>query len=221
MTATGNPHAPEYPDKGGAAIAPARAGSVPGRGCPVKARPAKIDPVAFGRFWSLYPRKVGRGQAERAWAKATAGMSPDDLEAFTVAAVFAVARDRKTRQWADSMADRADPCGKIPHPATWLNGRRWEDAPPEPVKVRRLGDRDPEAAAKDDPAADRKMRAARAWLHYTADFRRDGKVDPDAANAARQATPGDPGALTDDARARFIEIYAGMLERRDAQAVTS
>ena len=218
LTVTGNPGPPEGQDKGGAAIASGRAGSVSRRGRPVKVRPAKVDPEAFGRFWSLYPRKVGKGQAERAWAKATAGMTPDDLEAFTVAAVFAVARDRRTRQWAESMADPADPCGKIPHPATWLNGRRWEDAPPAPVAVRRLGDRDPEAAAKDDPAMDRKMKAARAWKFYCDDLDAGIEGELMAFKAAATATPDDPTSMTDAARARFIEAYAAMLA---PQMVTS
>ena len=66
----------------------------------------------FNCFWSAYPKKVGKGSAEKAWLK----MSPDlqvVLDALEV--------QKQTEQWQKEK-------GKfIPHPATWLNGKRWED----------------------------------------------------------------------------------------------
>ena len=68
----------------------------------------------FAAWWELYPRKVGKGQAARAYRtarkKATA-------EALTAAIVT---------QGPLLMARGSQYC---PHPATWLNGERWRDDP--------------------------------------------------------------------------------------------
>lgn len=75
---------------------------------------------AFERFWQAYPRKVGRGAAEKSWGK----LRPDaDLAERILAAVE---RDKGTGQWT---RDRGQ---FIPYPATWLNQRRWEDDPGSP-----------------------------------------------------------------------------------------
>jgi hypothetical protein len=63
----------------------------------------------FEDFWAAYPRKVGKGAAGRAWAKA--------MRVTTAEAVGAALRAAK---WPD------DP-QYIPHPATWLNQGRWDD----------------------------------------------------------------------------------------------
>jgi hypothetical protein len=70
--------------------------------------------VGFEEFWSLYPRHVGKQAALRAWRK----LHPP-LEAIRTA----LAWQREQPRW------REDPT-YIPHPATYLNGRRWEDEPP-------------------------------------------------------------------------------------------
>ena len=71
---------------------------------------AKADD--FEAWWSGYPRKVGKDAARRAYAAAVKrGANPINL-------IDAVAHQR----WAD------DP-QFIPHPATWLNGGRWQDDP--------------------------------------------------------------------------------------------
>jgi hypothetical protein len=66
----------------------------------------------FDRFWAAYPRKQAKQAARRAWEK----LRP--AEDLLQAMLAAVARQRDSPQWRD---------GVIPHPATWLNGRRWED----------------------------------------------------------------------------------------------
>lgn len=63
----------------------------------------------FLRFWSAYPRKVGKLKAWEAWLK----LSPP-LES-ALSAVEA----SKRNGWAEKRF--------IPHPATWLNGGRWDD----------------------------------------------------------------------------------------------
>ena len=67
---------------------------------------------SFASFWSAYPRKVGKGAAEKAWKR----LKPD-----LPTVLQAIDRARTTEQW------RKDDGQFIPHPATWLNQRRWED----------------------------------------------------------------------------------------------
>lgn len=77
-----------------------------------------LDHTSFVRFWEAYPNKVAKIRAEQAWAK----LKPTkDLVEQIMAGL---ARARASEQWT-----RDD--GKyIPHPASWLNGRRWTDQPP-------------------------------------------------------------------------------------------
>lgn len=67
----------------------------------------------FIGFWYRYPKKVGKLEAQRAWAR----LSRDDREAAAAALPAHVAH------WQLSGTEKRF----IPHPATWLNGRRWED----------------------------------------------------------------------------------------------
>lgn len=79
-------------------------------------KPVKPDPLqGFGAFWIKYPRKTAKQDAEKAWAK----LKPDaDLQATLITAVD---RQAKSLDWTKDS-------GKfIPHPATWLNGKRWDD----------------------------------------------------------------------------------------------
>lgn len=74
----------------------------------------------FDAFWSAYPKKRGKEKARRAWKK----LKPDIALCRTMAA--ALERDKASRDW------RKDAGAYIPYPATWLNGRRWEDEPSQP-----------------------------------------------------------------------------------------
>lgn len=68
---------------------------------------------SFDEFWKLYPKKVGKAQAEKAWKK----LKVD--EALLETMKKAIERQKRSKQWKDKQF--------IPYPATWLNGRRWED----------------------------------------------------------------------------------------------
>lgn len=75
----------------------------------------------FAEFWSLYPRKVGKDAAWRAWQKRRPSV---ELGAEIATAI--------KRQW--EWLTRDD--GKyIPNPATWLNQGRWQDEPPPVPKA--------------------------------------------------------------------------------------
>lgn len=70
---------------------------------------------SFGQFWSAYPKKTSKQQAFKAWDK----LKPDeDLLSRILASLE---RQKKSVQWTK------DGGQYIPYPATWLNGRRWED----------------------------------------------------------------------------------------------
>lgn len=90
-----------------------------------KPRPRKDD--RFERFWSAYPRRVKRPDAEKAFAKAIK-RAPED------AILAGVERYKKSKP---DYADWA-------HPASWLNNDRWldqYDMPPGPGLV--IGSADP------------------------------------------------------------------------------
>ena len=65
----------------------------------------------FNKFWSSYPRKVAKIVAERRWKN----LSKKDIDA-----IFKVYQEHLLR-W------RYKDLQYVPHPATWLNQRRWED----------------------------------------------------------------------------------------------
>lgn len=67
----------------------------------------------FDRFWAAYPRKTAKKDAVKAWGKIGAD------EKLLAVILAAIEKQKAGRQWSDPEY--------IPHPATWLNGRRWED----------------------------------------------------------------------------------------------
>lgn len=73
------------------------------------------SPQGFAEFWSLYPKKKGKGAAEKAWDK----LRPD--AALQSKMLEAVGIQCAAPDWL------RDGGQFIPHPATWLNQRRWED----------------------------------------------------------------------------------------------
>ncbi len=77
----------------------------------------RYKPEWFDRFWAKYPRRTDRKKAVRAWDR----LRPDKR----LCAVMNRALDAQmaSAQWQDP--------DHIPHPSTWLNGRRWEDEIPE------------------------------------------------------------------------------------------
>jgi hypothetical protein len=73
--------------------------------------PQHPAPPTFDDWWSAYPRKVAKGAALKAWTKALKTASANELVAGAVAL-----REDPTRVEKFT-----------PHPATWLNDRRWLD----------------------------------------------------------------------------------------------
>lgn len=69
----------------------------------------------FDRFWSAYPRKTAKRNALKAFEKL--GVT----EALLTEMLAALDWQRQSKEW------QKDGGQFIPHPATWLNGHRWED----------------------------------------------------------------------------------------------
>lgn len=70
---------------------------------------------AFETFWQAYPKRKSRGHAEKAFAK----LNPS--EQLMQAILASLERAKTSEDWTK---DR----GKyVPHPATWLNAKGWED----------------------------------------------------------------------------------------------
>lgn len=69
----------------------------------------------FAQFWSAYPKKKSKGQAEKAWEK----LKPNDSLFKTIMGTLAVAV--KSADWLKDSGQY------IPYPATWLNAKGWED----------------------------------------------------------------------------------------------
>ena len=74
--------------------------------------------VLFERFWTAYPRKEAKQAAKKAFDKINPG------EELLNTMLAAIARWKVTTQWTEKGGQF------IPHPATWLNQRRWEDEIP-------------------------------------------------------------------------------------------
>lgn len=75
-------------------------------------------PPGFDEFWAAYPRHVAKQDAAKAFAKLRA----DDALLRRILAALEVAK--QSRDWLK------DGGQFVPHAATWLNGRRWDDEIP-------------------------------------------------------------------------------------------
>ncbi len=70
--------------------------------------------LLFEEFWSAWPNKVSKGQAEATWAN----LNPDkELTERILAAIKRAIRHDK----------RFQPGGYTPHASTWLNASGWQD----------------------------------------------------------------------------------------------
>ena len=75
----------------------------------------KDDDPDFVRFWSVYPRKIGKGEARKAWAKVVkSGVNVEDVIAGAIRYRDDPYRKRKGDEYTK-------------HPGPWLNAERWTD----------------------------------------------------------------------------------------------
>lgn len=71
------------------------------------------DDELFVKFWTLYPKKVGKVVAFKKWSKLPLEVKNKALAALP--------NHTKTEQWKEGGGRY------IPHPTTWLNQERWND----------------------------------------------------------------------------------------------
>ena len=71
----------------------------------------------FAKFWQAYPKKQGKGNARKAFAKLKVN------DSLLSQMLVAIEIQKRTPQW------QRDGGQYIPYPSTWLNGERWEDEP--------------------------------------------------------------------------------------------
>jgi hypothetical protein len=90
-----------------------------------------MNSPSFDEFWAVYPRKVGKGIARKAWEKVTKTVDP--------AVVMAGAM-----RYRDDPTRKANDRSFTAHPTTWLNREGWEDeldSPQRPTSIVYLEDR--------------------------------------------------------------------------------
>ena len=75
----------------------------------------EINIYPFDEFWEAYPKKKAKEDARKAWAK----LKPDETLGKVI--IQAVEAAKKSKDWQKEKGQY------IPHPATYLNGKRWED----------------------------------------------------------------------------------------------
>lgn len=75
----------------------------------------------FELFWSAYPRRIGKFDARKAFAKALKKTTLDEI-------LSALEWQRELENWQERDADGV--LRYVPHPATYLNRERWTDERP-------------------------------------------------------------------------------------------
>jgi hypothetical protein len=86
--------------------------------------------AGWDRFWAAYPRHVAKAAALKAWTR----LSPCASLIETILTALSAQGDSRRMQQA-----RGEWVPEWPYPATWVNGRRWEDetdrraVPPPPT----------------------------------------------------------------------------------------
>ena len=72
-----------------------------------------IYPSTFLKFWEVYPRREGKGSALKAY------QNIKEPKPMLSEILSSINDHSNSKQWQNKEF--------IPHPATWLNQRRWED----------------------------------------------------------------------------------------------
>lgn len=71
----------------------------------------------FESFWEIYPRKVAKGAARKAWNAAIKKAAPQDIIAGVSRYTSALSAQKASTGWAPEVC----------YPATFLNAERWND----------------------------------------------------------------------------------------------
>jgi hypothetical protein len=87
---------------------------------PKKPEPGSDDDPDWMKFWEIWPKKVSKPEARKAWAKAVKKAPTAEILAGAEHYRILVIREKREKQ-------------HIKDPSGWLNGERWTDE----VSVRR------------------------------------------------------------------------------------
>jgi Helix-turn-helix domain len=106
-----------------------------------KSQPEVDSDDSFQQFWAVYPKRVAKEAARKAWAKAIEhGVDPDVVVAG--ARCYAVLHAGEDPRYTK-------------HPATWINSGCWEDEPPDGAVIDETGNvvaiEQPQQASPLDP----------------------------------------------------------------------
>jgi len=75
---------------------------------------AEALPPGFAGFWAAYPKKANRPDAIKAWKQVRGDKNEEEI-------LRSVESFKATQGWTKDNGQF------IPHPASWLRGKRWED----------------------------------------------------------------------------------------------
>lgn len=87
----------------------------------VSSQPQEEVRPTWELFWSLYPRRVAKKDAEKAWSRMKEAERFDAIVALV--------------DWRRVWVSRGE-MEFVPYPATWLNGERWTDELPQDCSPR-------------------------------------------------------------------------------------
>ncbi|GAA5231765.1 hypothetical protein FOZ76_14545 [Verticiella sediminum] len=137
-----------------------------------KTRDTEPMAVTFQAWWAAYPRKCAKKAAERAWSRMPEAHRRAACDALPVHVEHWRARYGEERSF-------------IPHPATWLNGERWDDELDPIVKP---------------AAAEPRSAPGLAW------WMDDGLMEAKGRDVG--AGPARPGETRDQYRGRIAQLIA-------------
>lgn len=86
-----------------------------------------VGGIGFDIFWKAYPKKKSKGAAEKWWKK------NKPSKELLIKIIASIGKLKQTNDW------RKDGGQFIPHPATWLNAKGWEDETGAEAELDRSG----------------------------------------------------------------------------------
>ncbi|MBN2243399.1 MAG: hypothetical protein JW793_11990 [Acidobacteria bacterium] len=160
-------------------------------------------PFGFEQFWNVYPNKTAKVKAVEAWRR----IDPQPDQALVDSMLAALEWQRQSEAWLKEG-------GKyIPHPATWLNGKRWDDECKGAVSKPDYSTWDVLNQNADQREAAQLGRPTGSRAIGQRPFQREGEVEAQAA--AELAQDDDAGPETDAQRLEKLTARLGALPAND------